>query len=115
MFNVYTVNATTSCTGSQLSMREQALGMDRHDLRTDGKLVTAATIPTVEVFKSTTLGNILSSDKFISFDLLARNVIEEGYDHKTKVQVGRAGKVQEIRVDEKQFRQVGNVYYGDIT
>lgn len=116
MWNQFTAQAITSINGSRLSNWEMAHGMDRHDLRSDGKLVSAATVREVTSYKSTTLGAILSSDKFIKFDLLARNVIEEGYDLKTKVQAGANGKVQEIKTaDGKRFRQVGTSYYGDVS
>lgn len=116
MWNSYTAQATTSCIGSQLSRWEMTNGMDRHDLKSDGKLVSAATVREVTSYKSTTLGAILSSDKFIKFDLLARNVIEEGYEMNAKVQAGANGKVQEIKTaDGKRFRQVGTSYYGDIS
>jgi len=116
MWNQYTAQATTSTIGTQLSRREMSLGLDRFDLKSDGKLVSAGLAKEVSTFKSTTLGDILSSDKFIKFDLLARNVVEEGYNMATKVNVGNNGKVQEIRTpDNKQFRQVGTSYYGDIS
>lgn len=116
MWNQYSVNATTSCIGTRLSNWEMANGMDRHDIKSDGKLTSAATLKDVTSYKSTTLGAILSSDKFIKFDLLARNVIEEGYEMNAKVQAGANGKVQEIKTaDGKRFRQVGTSYYGDIS
>jgi hypothetical protein len=110
-----TVNATTSCTGSQLSLSEQALGLDRNDLKSDGKLVSLHTEFEVTKFKPAILGDILTSDKFIRFDLLARNVIKEGFAHNTKVQVGSSGRAQEIKTpDGRRFRQIGTSYYGDI-
>jgi hypothetical protein len=114
MWNQYSCQAVTSSIGTRLSRFEQTMGMDRYDLKSDGKLVSAATLKTVESFKSTTLSNILSSDKFIKFDMLARNVIEEGIPITTKVQVGSIGKLQEIKVGEQRFRQVGTSYYGDV-
>lgn len=115
MFNQYTAQATTSVNGSSLSNWEMAHGMDRHDLKSDGKLQSAASLKDVTSYKSTTLGAILSSDKFIKFDLLARNVIDEGYQLNAKVQAGANGKVQEIKTaDGKRFRQVGTSYYGNI-
>ena len=115
MWDQFTAKATTSVNGSRLSNWEMAHGMDRHDLKSDGRLQSAATLREVTSYKPTTLGAILSSDKFIKFDLLARNVIEEGYDLKTKVQAGANGKVQEIKTaDGKRFRQVGTSYYGNI-
>jgi hypothetical protein len=115
-FNQYTAQATTSCVGTQLSVREMALGLDRYDMPSDRGHGHEAVNREVTQFKSTTLGAILSSDKFIKYDMLARNVINEGYKMSTKVQVGFNGKVQEIRTpDEKQFRQVGTSYYGDIS
>ena len=114
MWNQYTAQAVTSSIGTRLSRFEQTMGMDRYDLQCDGKLVSAATLRTVENFKTTTLSNILSSDKFIKFDMLARNVIEEGLPITSKVQVGSIGKVQEIKVGEQRFRQVGTSYYGDV-
>jgi len=116
MFDKYTVKATTSVLGTRLSGWEMAHGMDRHDLKSDGRLVSGASLKDVTSFKSTTLGAILSSDKFIKFDMLARNVIDEGYQLNTKVQAGANGKVQEIKTaDGKRFRQVGTSYYGDIS
>lgn len=116
MWNQFTAKAITSVNGSRLSNWEMAHGMDRHDLKSDGRLISAAVVKDVTEFKSTTLGAILSSDKFIKFDMLARNVVEEGYNMATKVKVGNNGKVQEIRTpDNKQFRQVGTSYYGDIS
>lgn len=111
----YTVNATTSCTGSQLSISEQSLGIDRNELITDGKLVSALTENKVTKFKPTVLGDILTSDSFIRYDLLARNVLKEGYPANTKVQVGSSGRVQEIKTpDGSRYRQIGVSYYGDI-
>jgi len=115
MWNQYSCQAVTSSIGTSLSRFEQTMGMDRYDLKSDGKLVSAATVKNIESFKSTTLSNILSSDKFIKFDMLARNVIEEGIPITTKVQVGSNGKLQEIKVGEQRFRQVGTSYYGDIS
>lgn len=115
MWNQFTAQATTSVNGSQLSLQEMTLGLDRHDLKSDGKLQSAASLKDVTSYKSTTLGAILSSDKFIKFDLLARNVIDEGYQLNAKVQAGANGKVQEIKTaDGKRFRQVGTSYYGNI-
>jgi len=110
------VYPTTSCTGSRLTRMEQVNGFDRHDMRADRIGGEYTVTREVTKFNSTTLGNILSSDKFIKFDLLARNVIEEGFDLGTKVEVGSNGKVQEIKTaDGKRFRQVGTSYYGDIS
>lgn len=110
------VYATTSCTGTRLTRMEQVNGFDRHDMRADRIGGDYTVNREVTTFKPTTLGAILSSDKFIKFDLLARNVVEEGYNLATKVKVGNNGKVQEIRTpDNKQFRQVGTSYYGDIS
>jgi hypothetical protein len=116
MWNQFTAQATTSVIGSKLSNWEMANGMDRHDMVADRIGGDYTVTREVTTFKSTTLGAILSSDKFIKFDLLARNVVEEGYNLSTKVKVGNNGKVQEIRTpDNKQFRQVGTSYYGDIS
>ena len=111
-----TVNATTSCTGSQLSLAEQSLGLDRNDMKSDGKLISTFTEYTVTKFKPAVLGNILTSDSLIKFDLLARNVIKEGYPPNTKVQVGSSGRAQEIKTpDGGRYRQIGTLYYGDIS
>jgi hypothetical protein len=109
-----TVRATTSCVGTQLSRAEMALSLDRHDLVADTKLVNLATMRDIENYKQTTLGKILSSDKFIKFDMLAHNVIAEGFAHSTKVLVGSNGKTKEIKIGEQQFRQVDTTYFGDI-
>jgi len=115
MWNQFSAQATTSVVGSRLSNWEMANGMDRHDLKSDGKLQSAATLREVTSYKPTTLGAILSSDKFIKFDLLARNVVGEGYELNAKVHAGANGKVQEIKTaDGKRFRQVGTSYYGNI-
>lgn len=115
MWNQYTAQATKSVNGSSLSNWEMAHGMDRHDLSSDGKLMSAALERRVITnFKSTTLGKILSSDKFIKFDMLARNVIEEGFDMKTPCEVGSAGKYQELVIGDMRFVQVGTSYYGDV-
>ena len=115
MFNHRLVQATTSCTGTRLSRTEQVLGLDRHDLRTDGKLVNHATLGTVENFKTVSLGQILSGDQFLKFDLLARRVLEEeGHTMKTRVQVGSNGKLQEMRTPVGRFRQHGTSYYGNV-
>jgi len=115
MFNQFSAQAITSVNGSRLSNWEMAHGMDRHDLKSDGRLVSGASLKDVTSFKSTTLSAILSSDKFIKFDMLARNVIDEGYQLNAKVQAGANGKVQEIKTaDGKRFRQVGTSYYGSI-
>ena len=90
-----------------------ALSLDRHDLSTDNKLVSAATMRNIENYKQTTLGKILSSDKFIKYDMLAHNVIA-GFAHSTKVLVGSYGKTKEIKIGDKQFRQVDTTYFGDI-
>ena len=108
------VQAVTSSTGSMLSRAEQVLGLDRHNLSTDGKLVSALTERTVETFKTTTLGQIFSSDQFIKYDLLARNVLSEGYKPTTKVQVGSNGKVKEIKTKTGRYRQIGTSYYGNV-
>ena len=91
-----------------------ALSLDRHDLSTDNKLVSAATMRNIENYKQTTLGKILSSDKFIKYDMLAHQVIAEGFAHSTKVLVGSNGKTKEIKIGDKQFRQVDTTYFGDI-
>jgi hypothetical protein len=113
--SIYQVNAVTSCTGSRLSRTEQVLGLDRHDLRTDGKLVNHSTIGSVDSFKSVSLGQILSGDQYLKFDLLARRVLEEeGHTMKTRVQVGSKGKLQEMRTPLGRFRQHGTSYYGNV-
>lgn len=121
MWNQYSVMATTSCIGTPLSLKEMTLGLDRHDLSSDGKLVSAALERrTITNYKSTTLGKILSSDKFIKFDMLARNVLDEGFDMKTPCDVGSAGKYQELRIvtgtkeGNRRFVQIGTTYYGDV-
>ena len=128
MWNQFTVQATTSCVGTQLSLREQTLGLDRYDLVSDGKLVKAELERRhIAKYHVTTLGKILSSDKLIKFDMLARNVLEDGFDMKTPCEVGSAGKYQELKIwsaKENQaydrghglyrFVQIGTSYYGDI-
>tara|TARA_Y100000389_G_C17230234_1_gene397765 strand:- start:6 stop:356 length:351 start_codon:yes stop_codon:yes gene_type:complete len=114
--SVYTVNAVTSINGSYLSAREQALGMDRHTLSSDGQLVTIPqTFKEVEKFKETTLGKVLASEAFIKYDLLARNVVKyEKIDLATKVRVGFIGKHKELQVGGQRFVQIGTDYHGDI-
>jgi len=128
MWNQYSVMATTSCIGTQLSLKEMTLGLDRHDLVSDGKLHKAELQRShIAKYHSTTLGKILSSDKFIKFDMLARNVLEEGFDMKTPCEVGSAGKYQELKIRAKKdnqaygrssglyrFVQVGTSYHGDL-
>ena len=91
-----------------------ALSLDRHDLSTDNKLVSAATMRNIENYKQTTLWKILASDKFIKYDMLAHNVIAEGCAHSTKVLGGSNGKTKEIKIGDKQFRQGVTTYFGDI-
>jgi len=113
MSEVNMVQATTSCTGTQLSLSEQTLGLDRFDLVSDGKLYTTEVQHRpIKNFTTTTLGKILSSDKFIRFDLLARNVIKEGFDLKTECSVGSTSKYQELHIGDSCFVQVGTTYYG---
>lgn len=115
MFNKYTASATTNMLGGYLSNFERENGMDRHSLASDPSISNGYVNTEVTKFNSTTLSNILSSDKFIKFDLLARNVIDEGFNVTTKVQVGSNGKVKELRVGKQRFRQVGTSYYGDVS
>ena len=114
--SIYSVNAVTSINGSYLSMREQALGMDRHSLSHDGQLVRKETVlKEVEKWTETTLGKLLSDSKFLKYDLLARNVLKEaGMSHTTACSVGFVGKQKQVMVDGSCFLQVGTQYHGDI-
>lgn len=114
--SVYSVNAVTSINGSYLSAREQALGMDRHTLSSDGQLVTIPqTFKEVSNFKETTLGTVLVANAFLKYDLLARNVAKyEKLPLSTKVRVGFNGKHKELQVGGQRFVQIGTDYHGDI-
>ena len=114
--SIYSVNAVTSINGSYLSMREQALGMDRHTLSHDGKLERKETVlKEVEKWTETTLGKLLSDPKFLKYDLLARNVLKEaGMSQTTVCSVGFVGKQKQIQVDGSCFLQIGTQYHGDI-
>lgn len=116
--SIYQVNAVTSVNGSYLSMREQALGMDRHTLSHDGRLERKEKMfKEVENLISTTMGKVLSGEKFLKFDLLARTVIkeEEEVTFSTPCKVGHIGKHKEIQIGSKRFVQIGTDYYGDIS
>jgi hypothetical protein len=112
----YSVNAVTSINGSYLSAREQALGMDRHTLSSDGQLVRKETVfKEIESWTETTLGKLLSDPKLLKYDLLARNVLKEGGMTPTTVcSVGFSGKQKQIEVDGSCFAQIGHQYHGDI-
>ena len=114
--SIFAVNAVTSINGSYLSMREQALGMDRHTLSHDGKLERKETvIREVEKWVPSTLGKVLSDQKLLKYDLLARNVLKEaGMTPQTECEVGFDGKQKQIRVGDSIFLQVGTQYHGDI-
>jgi len=114
--SIYSVNAVTSINGSYLSMREQALGMDRHTLSHDGQLVRKETVlKEVEKWTPSTLGRVLSDAKLLKFDLLARNVLKEaGMKPTTACEVGFDGKQKQIRVDGSVFVQEGTQYHGDM-
>jgi len=114
--SIYSVNAVTSVNGSYLSMREQALGMDRHTLSHDGQLVRKETVlKEVEKWTPSTLGKVLSDEKLLKFDLLARNVLKEaGMTPQTECEVGFIGKQKQIRVEGSVFLQIGTQYHGDI-
>lgn len=115
MWNEFSAQATKSVTGSNLSMWEMAHGMDRNDMKSDGKLISAALNRlTIVNYKTTTLSKILSSDALIKFDMLARNVIAEGIDIKTVCEVGSSGKYQELIIGDKRFVQIGTSYYGNV-
>ena len=114
--SIYQVNAVTSINGSYLSAREQALGMDRHTLSSDGRLETITReFRTVDNLKETTLGTVLVAEAFIKYDLLARNVAKyEKLPLSTKVKVGFNGKQKELQVGGQRFVQIGTDYHGDI-
>ena len=115
--SIYQVNAVTSINGSYLSAREQALGMDRHTLRYDGRLETITKeFREVENFRETTLGKIFATDSMLKFDLLARNVVKyEKLELSTQVKAGFNGKQKEIQIGTQRFVQIGSDYYGDIS
>jgi len=112
----YSVNAVTSINGSYLSAREQALGMDRHTLSSDGQLVRKEMVlRQVDTYHDITIGKLLSDPKFLKYDLLARNVLEEaGMTHTTACRVGFAGKQKHLVVEDSHFLQEGTQYYGAI-
>ena len=115
--SIYQVNAVTSINGSYLSMREQALGMDRHSLSYDGQLVRKETVlKDVENWTATTIGDAMGgSNKFLKYDLLARNVLKEaGMSQTTVCSVGFVGKQKQIQVDGSCFLQIGTQYHGYI-
>jgi len=114
--SIYQVNAVTSINGSYLSAREQALGMDRHTLSSDGRLETITKeFRTVEKFTETTLGTVLVGQSFLKYDLLARNVAKyEKLPLSSKVKVGFNGKQKEIHFDGKRFVQIGTDYHGEV-
>lgn len=115
--SIYQVNAVTSVNGSFLSMREQALGMDRHTLSHDGRLErkekclrkwrTLLPPPWARSYQ----------ERFLKFDLLARTVIkeEEEITFSTPCKVGHVGKHKEIQIGSKRFVQIGTDYYGNIS
>jgi hypothetical protein len=115
--SIYQVNAVTSINGSYLSMREQALGMDRHTLSHDGQLVRKETVlKDVENWTTTTIGDAMGgSNKFLKYDLLARNVLKEaGMERSTACEVGFVGKQKQLRVEGTIFLQEGSQYHGDM-
>ena len=66
-------------------------------------------------FKATTLSNILRSDKLISFDMLARNVIDEKiFDRNAQCEVGSSGKYRVLKIEGKRFLQIGTTYFGEV-
>jgi hypothetical protein len=116
MFDSFTVRATTSVTGSRLSNWEMSNGMDRHELSNVKSAIAAFdTNRKITNFKATTLGNILRSDKLISFDMLARNVIDEKiFDRNAQCEVGSSGKYRVLKIEGKRFLQIGTTYFGEV-
>jgi hypothetical protein len=115
--SIYQVNAVTSIIGTGLSRKEQALGIDRHTLSSDGNLVRVEKVlKDVENWTQTTIGDAMGgSDKFLKYDLLARNVLEEaGMERSTACEVGFVGKQKQLRVEGTIFLQVGSQYHGDM-
>lgn len=58
------------------------------------------------------LGQVLVSNKYISFDMLARRVIAEGVSEDTEVQLLSSGTIKEIRVGKLAYRSKGSMYFG---
>ena len=116
MFDSFTVRATTSLTGSRLSTWEMSNGMDRHELsNVKSAIAVFDTNRKITNFKATTLGNILRSDKLISFDMLARNVIDEKiFDRNAQCEVGSSGKYRVLKIEGKRFLQIGTTYFGEV-
>ncbi len=116
MFDSFTVRATTSLTGSRLSNWEMSNGMDRHELsNVKSAIAVFDTNRKITNFKATTLGNILRSDKLISFDMLARNVIDEKiFDRNAQCEVGSSGKYRVLKIEGKRFLQIGTTYFGEV-
>ena len=60
-----------------------------------------------------TLENVLTSDKYLRFNLLANILLrDEKVPLKTKVGLYASGNVRELRVDKKAYRCHGSKYYG---
>lgn len=116
MFDSFSARATTSLTGSYLSNWEMTNGMDRHELaNVKSALAGFDTSRKIVNFKSTTLSNILRSDKLISFDMFARNVIEENvFDRNAPCEVGSSGKYRVLKIEGKRFLQIGTTYFGEV-
>jgi hypothetical protein len=116
MFDSFSARATTSLTGSRLSNWEMSNGMDRHELANAKSILERFdTNRKIVNFKSTTLSNILRSDKLISFDMLARNVIEEKvFDRNAPCDVGSSGKYRILKIEGKRFLQIGTTYFGEV-
>lgn len=65
-------------------------------------------------YKATdTLENVLSSDKYLKFNLLANILVrDEKIKPKTEVELFATGAVKEIRVGKRKYRTYGNKYLG---
>jgi hypothetical protein len=67
----------------------------------------------VSYVDTVTLAEVLSSDKYIRFDLLANILVkDEKVSRKTEVSLYASGNVKEIRVDKLAYRCKGTKYYG---
>lgn len=100
--------ATTGCLGQRLWA-----GFDLADVFVDNAGDPIKVWDRQVSFKETMpLGEVLVSNKYISFDMLAHRVLAEGVSEDTEVQLLSSGTIKEIRVGKIGYRSKGSMYFG---
>ncbi len=100
--------ATTGCLGQRLWA-----GFDLADVFQDNAGDPIKVWERQVSFKDAmSLGEVLVSNKYISFDMLANRLLSEGISEDTEVQLFSSGTIKEIRVGKVAYRSKGSMYFG---